>query len=43
MEKEKDALEGEKNHALEFLALENEIVKKKNCVLRYYMYVLEIH
>ncbi|XP_072897085.1 structural maintenance of chromosomes protein 4 [Hemitrygon akajei] len=38
VEKEKDALEGEKNHALEFLALENEIVKKKNCVLQYYIH-----
>ncbi|XP_038671092.1 structural maintenance of chromosomes protein 4 [Scyliorhinus canicula] len=38
VEKEKDALEGEKNHAIEFLTLENEIVKKKNCVLQYYIH-----
>uniref|UniRef100_UPI00398F590E structural maintenance of chromosomes protein 4 n=1 Tax=Pristiophorus japonicus TaxID=55135 RepID=UPI00398F590E len=38
VEKEKDALEGEKNHANEFLALENEIVKKRNCVLQYYIH-----
>ncbi|XP_060690834.1 LOW QUALITY PROTEIN: structural maintenance of chromosomes protein 4 [Hemiscyllium ocellatum] len=38
VEKEKDALEGEKNHAIEFLLLKNEIVKNRNCVLQYYIH-----
>uniref|UniRef100_A0A4W3K0M6 Structural maintenance of chromosomes protein n=2 Tax=Callorhinchus milii TaxID=7868 RepID=A0A4W3K0M6_CALMI len=38
VEKEKDALEGEKNHAIEFLTLENEVIKKKNYVVQYYIY-----
>uniref|UniRef100_A0A8D1A596 Structural maintenance of chromosomes protein n=2 Tax=Sus scrofa TaxID=9823 RepID=A0A8D1A596_PIG len=37
VEKEKDALEGEKNIAIEFLTLENEIFRKKNHVCQYYM------
>uniref|UniRef100_A0A4X2L994 Structural maintenance of chromosomes protein n=1 Tax=Vombatus ursinus TaxID=29139 RepID=A0A4X2L994_VOMUR len=37
VEKEKDALEGEKNTAIEFLTLENEVFKKKNHVCQYYM------
>uniref|UniRef100_A0A5F9CEA4 Chromosome-associated polypeptide C n=1 Tax=Oryctolagus cuniculus TaxID=9986 RepID=A0A5F9CEA4_RABIT len=37
VEKEKDALEGEKNIAIEFLKLENEIFRKKNHVCQYYM------
>lgn len=37
VEKEKDALEGEKNTAIEFLKLENEIFKQKNHVCQYYM------
>ncbi|XP_048397870.1 structural maintenance of chromosomes protein 4 isoform X2 [Stegostoma tigrinum] len=38
VEKEKDALEGERNHAIEFLILKNEIVKNRNCVLQYYIH-----
>ncbi|XP_012980424.1 structural maintenance of chromosomes protein 4 [Mesocricetus auratus] len=41
VEKEKDALEGEKNLAIEFLTLENEIFKKKNHVCQYYIYDLQ--
>ncbi|XP_069878948.1 structural maintenance of chromosomes protein 4 isoform X2 [Dipodomys merriami] len=41
VEKEKDALEGEKNMAIEFLTLENEIFKKKNHVCQYYIYDLQ--
>ncbi|MEJ1277607.1 structural maintenance of chromosomes 4 [Cricetulus griseus] len=41
VEKEKDALEGEKNIAIEFLTLENEIFKKKNHVCQYYIYDLQ--
>ncbi|XP_006002116.1 structural maintenance of chromosomes protein 4 isoform X2 [Latimeria chalumnae] len=41
VEKEKDALEGEKNRAIEFLALENEISKKKNLAYQYYIYDLQ--
>ncbi|XP_048203142.1 structural maintenance of chromosomes protein 4 [Perognathus longimembris pacificus] len=41
VEKEKDALEGEKNMAIEYLTLENEIFKKKNHVCQYYIYDLQ--
>ncbi|XP_038603867.1 structural maintenance of chromosomes protein 4 [Tachyglossus aculeatus] len=41
VEKEKDSLEGEKNNAIEFLALENEVFKKKNHVCQYYVYDLQ--
>uniref|UniRef100_A0A4X2LC49 Structural maintenance of chromosomes protein 4 n=1 Tax=Vombatus ursinus TaxID=29139 RepID=A0A4X2LC49_VOMUR len=41
VEKEKDALEGEKNTAIEFLTLENEVFKKKNHVCQYYIYDLQ--
>uniref|UniRef100_A0A5F9D393 Structural maintenance of chromosomes protein n=2 Tax=Oryctolagus cuniculus TaxID=9986 RepID=A0A5F9D393_RABIT len=41
VEKEKDALEGEKNIAIEFLKLENEIFRKKNHVCQYYIYDLQ--
>ncbi|XP_059019614.1 structural maintenance of chromosomes protein 4 [Mustela nigripes] len=41
VEKEKDALEGEKNIAIEFLTLENEIFRKKNHVCQYYIYDLQ--
>uniref|UniRef100_A0A8C9HDX4 Structural maintenance of chromosomes protein n=1 Tax=Piliocolobus tephrosceles TaxID=591936 RepID=A0A8C9HDX4_9PRIM len=41
VEKEKDALEGEKNIAIEFLTLENEILRKKNHVCQYYIYDLQ--
>lgn len=41
VEKEKDALEGEKNAAIEFLTLENEIFKKKSHVCQYYIYDLK--
>ncbi|KAF4021024.1 hypothetical protein G4228_012522 [Cervus hanglu yarkandensis] len=41
VEKEKDALEGEKNIAIEFLTLENEIYRKKNHVCQYYIYDLQ--
>ncbi|XP_078003364.1 structural maintenance of chromosomes protein 4 isoform X3 [Phascolarctos cinereus] len=41
VEKEKDALEGEKNAAIEFLTLENEVFKKKNHVCQYYIYDLQ--
>ncbi|KAM4889122.1 structural maintenance of chromosomes protein 4 [Thomomys bottae] len=41
VEKEKDALEGEKDIAIEFLTLENEIFKKKNHVCQYYIYDLQ--
>ncbi|PNI78034.1 SMC4 isoform 6 [Pan troglodytes] len=41
VEKEKDALEGEKNIAIEFLTLENEIFRKKNHVCQYYIYELQ--
>ncbi|XP_054980756.1 structural maintenance of chromosomes protein 4 [Sorex araneus] len=41
VEKEKDALEGEKNLAIEFLTLENEIFQKKNHVCQYYIYDLQ--
>uniref|UniRef100_G3TI85 Structural maintenance of chromosomes protein n=1 Tax=Loxodonta africana TaxID=9785 RepID=G3TI85_LOXAF len=41
VEKEKDALEGEKNIAVEFLTLENEIFRKKSHVCQYYIYDLQ--
>ncbi|MBN3310461.1 SMC4 protein, partial [Amia calva] len=41
VEKEKDALEGEKNCAIEFLKLENEIFKKRNHVCQYYIHDLQ--
>uniref|UniRef100_A0A8D2KUS1 Structural maintenance of chromosomes protein n=1 Tax=Varanus komodoensis TaxID=61221 RepID=A0A8D2KUS1_VARKO len=37
VEKEKDALEGEQNKALEFLCLENKMFKEKNKIYQYYM------
>ncbi|XP_033883986.1 structural maintenance of chromosomes protein 4-like [Acipenser ruthenus] len=41
VEKEKDALEGEKNCAIEFLTMENEIFKKRNHVCQYYIHDLQ--
>ncbi|XP_028650287.1 structural maintenance of chromosomes protein 4 [Erpetoichthys calabaricus] len=41
VEKEKDSLEGEKNRAIEFLTLENDIFKKRNHVCQYYVYDLQ--
>ncbi|KAM8952320.1 structural maintenance of chromosomes protein 4 [Pelodytes ibericus] len=41
VEKEKDALEGEKNKAIEFLTMENEIFKKKNQISQYYIHDLQ--
>ncbi|XP_043926397.1 structural maintenance of chromosomes protein 4 [Protopterus annectens] len=41
VEKEKDAMEGEKNHAIEFLTLENEIFKKKNSIYQFYIHDLQ--
>ncbi|XP_026521553.1 structural maintenance of chromosomes protein 4 [Notechis scutatus] len=41
VEKEKDALEGERNKALEFLSLENKIFKEKNKIHQYYIYELQ--
>ncbi|XP_057694289.1 structural maintenance of chromosomes protein 4 [Corythoichthys intestinalis] len=35
VEKEKNALEGEKNKAVEFLTLENDISKQKSCLYQY--------
>ncbi|KAM6258527.1 structural maintenance of chromosomes protein 4 isoform 1-T3 [Porphyrio hochstetteri] len=40
VEKEKDALEGDKNKAVEFLCLENKIFKEKNHICQYYIYDL---
>lgn len=37
VEKEKDALEEDKNKAIEFLCLENQIFKEKNQMCQYYM------
>ena len=37
VEKEKDALEGDKNKAIEFLSLENKMFKEKNHICQYYM------
>ncbi|KAG8445230.1 hypothetical protein GDO86_010130 [Hymenochirus boettgeri] len=41
VEKEKDALEGEKNKAIEFLTVENETFKKKNQLCQYYIHDLQ--
>ncbi|XP_050821757.1 structural maintenance of chromosomes protein 4 isoform X3 [Gopherus flavomarginatus] len=41
VEKEKDALEGERNKAIEFLSLENKMFKEKNCICQYYIYDLQ--
>ncbi|XP_076002157.1 structural maintenance of chromosomes protein 4 isoform X1 [Genypterus blacodes] len=41
VEKEKNALEGEKNKAVEFLALENDIFKHKNKLCQYYVHDLQ--
>lgn len=37
VEREKDALEGDKNKAIEFLSLENKMFKEKNHICQYYM------
>ena len=37
VEKEKTALEGEKNTAVEFLTLENDIFKQKSQLCQYYV------
>uniref|UniRef100_A0A674IQW8 Structural maintenance of chromosomes protein n=1 Tax=Terrapene triunguis TaxID=2587831 RepID=A0A674IQW8_9SAUR len=37
VEKEKDALEGERNKAIEFLSLENKMFKEKNHICQYYI------
>ena len=39
VEKDKDDLEGAKNEAVEYLTMENDIVKKKNVMFQKYMYV----
>ncbi|XP_061861791.1 structural maintenance of chromosomes protein 4 isoform X2 [Colius striatus] len=41
VEKEKDALEGEKNEAIEFLCLENKVFKEKNHICQYYIHDLK--
>ncbi|NXL95551.1 SMC4 protein, partial [Alectura lathami] len=41
VEKEKDALEADKNKAFEFLALENKMFKEKNHICQYYIYDLQ--
>ncbi|XP_068137028.1 structural maintenance of chromosomes protein 4 [Hyperolius riggenbachi] len=41
VEKEKEALEGEKNKAVQFLTLENETFKMKNQVCQYYIHELQ--
>ncbi|KAF4103742.1 hypothetical protein G5714_014729 [Onychostoma macrolepis] len=41
VEKEKSALEGEKNKAVEFLALENDIFKKRNLLCQFYVHDLQ--
>lgn len=41
VEKEKDALEGEKNKAVEFLNMENETFKMKNQVCQYYIHEMQ--
>ncbi|NWW70386.1 SMC4 protein, partial [Climacteris rufus] len=41
VEKEKDALEEDRNQAIEFLRLENEIFKEKNRICQYYIYDLK--
>lgn len=39
VEKEKNALEGEKNKAVEFLTLENDIFRHKSQLCQYYVWV----
>ncbi|NXC47693.1 SMC4 protein, partial [Penelope pileata] len=41
VEKEKDALEADKNKAMEFLSLENKMFKEKNHICQYYIYDLQ--
>ncbi|NXP24642.1 SMC4 protein, partial [Scytalopus superciliaris] len=41
VEKEKDALEEDKNKAIEFLCLENKIFKEKNLICQYYIHDLK--
>ncbi|XP_067400262.1 structural maintenance of chromosomes protein 4 [Emydura macquarii macquarii] len=41
VEKEKDALEGERNKAIEFLSLENKMFKEKNRICQYYIYEMQ--
>ncbi|XP_056354222.1 structural maintenance of chromosomes protein 4 isoform X2 [Oenanthe melanoleuca] len=41
VEREKDALEEDKNKAIEFLRLENQIFKEKNQLCQYYIYDLK--
>ncbi|XP_027503241.1 structural maintenance of chromosomes protein 4 isoform X2 [Corapipo altera] len=41
VEREKDALEEDKNHAIEFLCLENKIFKEKNHISQYYIHDLK--
>ncbi|NWV07543.1 SMC4 protein, partial [Ptilonorhynchus violaceus] len=41
VEKEKDALEEDKNKAIEFLCLENKIFKEKNHICQYYIHDLK--
>ncbi|KFV61762.1 Structural maintenance of chromosomes protein 4, partial [Dryobates pubescens] len=41
VEKEKDALEGEKNNAIEFLCVENKLFQEKNRICQYHMYDLK--
>lgn len=43
VEKEKNALEGEKNKAVEFLTLENDIFKHKSQLFQYYVWVHQHH
>lgn len=41
VEKEKSALEGEKNKAVDFLSLENDIFKKRNLLCHFYVHDLQ--
>ncbi|KFQ75227.1 Structural maintenance of chromosomes protein 4, partial [Phaethon lepturus] len=41
VEKEKDALEADRNKAIEFLCLENKMFKEKNRICQYYIYDLK--
>uniref|UniRef100_A0A8C4TXZ9 Structural maintenance of chromosomes protein n=1 Tax=Falco tinnunculus TaxID=100819 RepID=A0A8C4TXZ9_FALTI len=41
VEKEKDALEADKNKAIEFLCLENKMIKEKSHICQYYIYDLK--
>ena len=43
VEKEKNALEGEKNKAVEFLTLENDIFKHKSQLCQYHVWVHQHH